>query len=179
MGRWKSNQYAPKFRLLGKLGDVVDFRDLPSSVQSEATAAAFGSVGSRQVGKVESCGSAGEVPNSPTAGHRYAMQMLSWSYESSDKTQYTLPLHTRYSLSNGKSMVHNTLALNAPDQLRQRMAWALSQVFVIGVSGLDKEDQMEPWFAFYEYVLLRLDSPPHTGNRRRTRTRAFLLTVCH
>jgi hypothetical protein len=78
------------------------------------------------------------------------MQMLSWEYSSSDKTGYTLPLHARYTLSNGKSMVHNTLALNAPDQLRQRMAWALSQVFVIGVDGLGKEDQMEPWFTFYD-----------------------------
>ena len=78
------------------------------------------------------------------------MQMLSWEYESSDKTLSTLPLHAQYDHSNGKSMVHNTLALHAPDQLRQRMAWALSQVFVIAEDGLGKADQMEPWFAFYE-----------------------------
>ena len=57
MGRWKSEGRTPNFRLLGKLGDVVDFRDLPPSVQSAATAAAFGSVASHVAGAVESCGS--------------------------------------------------------------------------------------------------------------------------
>ena len=94
-----------------------------------------------------------QVANTPSAGHRFVMQMLSWEYESSDKTLSTLPLHAQYDHSNGKSMVHNTLALHAPDQLRQRMAWALSQVFVIGVSGLGKEDHMEPWFAFYDIFI--------------------------
>ena len=93
------------------------------------------------------------MANTPSAGHRFVMQMLSWEYESSDKTLSTLPLHAQYDHSNGKSMVHNTLALHAPDQLRQRMAWALSQVFVIGVSGLGKEDHMEPWFAFYDIFI--------------------------
>ena len=83
------------------------------------------------------------------------MQMLAWKYTSSDKTWMTLPLHTRYTLSNGKSMVHNTLVLTAADQLRQRMAWALSEVFIIGKDGLGKEDQMEPWLAYYECAATR------------------------
>ena len=58
MGRWKDQGVSPKFRRLGKLGDVVDFKDLPASVQSAATAAAFGSVASHAAGDVESCGSA-------------------------------------------------------------------------------------------------------------------------
>ena len=73
-------------------------------------------------------------------------------------------------------MVHNTLALHAPDQLRQRMAWALSQVFVIGVSGLGKEDQMEPWFAFYECAAAPLPAnteeptPPSSAPHARSCT---------
>ena len=95
------------------------------------------------------------------------MQMLAWRYDSSDKTWMTLPLHSRHALTNGKSMVHNTLALSAPDQLRQRMAWALSQIFVIGVDGLGKEDQMEPWLAFYECVHHLRASMPTAPHHRR------------
>lgn len=123
-----------------------------------------------------------QVANSPSAGHRFAMQMLSWRYESSDKTLSTLPLHAQYDHSNGKSMVHNTLALHAPDQLRQRMAWALSQVFVIGVSGLGKEDQMEPWFAFYECAAAPLpantEENPLLPARPRTRALLHCTRVC-
>jgi hypothetical protein len=82
MDRWSKNQHSPKFRLIGKLGDVIDFKDLPSSVQSEATAAAFGSVGSRQVGAVESCGSAGEVchARARTHHHHHSQHQPSWRY---------------------------------------------------------------------------------------------------
>ena len=41
-----------------------------------------------------------------------------------------------------------TLALNAPDQLRQRVAWALSQIFVVG-AGMDTF-QSEPWHTYYD-----------------------------
>jgi len=51
--------------------------------------------------------------------------------------------------------VHNTIALNAPDQLRQRIAWAMSQMFVLSVDdnvinqGLGA-DFSEPFLAFYD-----------------------------
>ena len=50
---------------------------------------------------------------------------------------------------------HN--ALRAPDQLRQRVAWALSQIFVISdlsfnVGGLDKNlDGVPQWYAYSSY----------------------------
>ena len=37
-------------------------------------------------------------------------------------------LHESYELHNGKRMVHTMVSLYADDQLRQRVAWALSQV---------------------------------------------------
>ena len=61
MSRWKTQQHSPNFIYIGKLGDAADFKDLPPSVQSAATAAAFGSVGTHQTGDVETCGSPGEV----------------------------------------------------------------------------------------------------------------------
>ena len=47
-------------------------------------------------------------------------------------------------------MVHITRTLSAPDQLRQRVAWALSQVYVIGEQGLAKADEQEVWHSYYD-----------------------------
>ena len=43
-----------------------------------------------------------------------------------------------YSRVNGKNMPWTAAALGGSDQLRQRVAWALAQIFVIGVEGVSK-----------------------------------------
>ena len=43
-------------------------------------------------------------------------------------------------LRNGKRMVWATVALSAPDQLRQRMAWALAQVLVVNEKAIALEE---------------------------------------
>ena len=47
-------------------------------------------------------------------------------------------------------MVWNTVSLNAPDQLRQRVAWALSSIFVVTENDISREADVEPWVAFYD-----------------------------
>merc|ERR1719223_1826453 len=42
------------------------------------------------------------------------------------------------------------LALNADDQLRQRMAWALAQLVVVGEVGLGQSYMHEMWVTFYD-----------------------------
>ena len=37
---------------------------------------------------------------------------------------------------NGKGMVFTNLALNADDQLRQRVAWSLSQIYIVAVGDI-------------------------------------------
>ena len=74
--------------------------------------------------------------------------LLSGGSENDDGTS---ELAVKYSLSNAQSMVWTTIALNAADQLRQRMAWALSQIYVIGREGLDNHyKQQELWHAYYD-----------------------------
>jgi len=41
-------------------------------------------------------------------------------------------------------------ALEANDQLRQRMAWALSQIFVAGVPGSTNGQYTETWHNYYD-----------------------------
>ena len=60
----------------------------------------------------------------------------------------TLFLHRPISdRENSRAMVHNNVAVYAHDQLRQRAAWALSQVLVVGA---DNDDDTERWLAYYD-----------------------------
>ena len=53
-----------------------------------------------------------------------------------------------------KQIVHTMTALHAPDQLRQRVAWALSQVLVIGdVGSVALSDHSEVWTSFYDILV--------------------------
>ena len=47
------------------------------------------------------------------------------------------------------SIVWTNVVLNAVDQLRQRMAWALIQVFVIGGEATSK-NLHEPWLVYID-----------------------------
>ena len=91
----------------------------------------------------EACGSPGEVANDAGLGHRYGMFVTK-----DDKGQQTL-VH-QYQPVNAKKMVWTTIALTATDQLRQRMAWALSQIYVVSEEGLNKGAESEVWHVYYD-----------------------------
>ena len=144
----------PNMILLGKLHDTIEFTSLPSALQTAATAAALGAVASSQDAAVEVCGSPGEAANDPTLGHRYFMGLLGNGPAEDPLTDNRHSLHTLYDQRNGKYMVHNNVALNAPDQLRQRVAWALMQTFVIGEEGLDAHsEEHEVWLTYYDILV--------------------------
>ena len=50
----------------------------------------------------------------------------------------------------GRTNVWYTLMLNAPDQLRQRVAWALATVFIVSDQGITNYMYTEPWTSFYD-----------------------------
>lgn len=139
--KWASRQsWMPK---LGRLGDDVDFSRLGDTVRVVAAAEAFGAVVTESGESSEACGSPGEVANEPSLDHRYHGYINSIDYGNE-------ALYRHYSRNNGKTMVHATLTLTAPDQLRQRMAWALSQIYVIGVDGLSRAEEQEIWHTYYD-----------------------------
>ena len=95
----------------------------------------IGAIGVISPEPFEACGSPGEVLNQPQLGHRFTAQLT--GTESGQEE-----LFASYEPSNGKRMVHTMIALYAEDQLRQRVAWALSQIFVIGESGLSDHTEV-------------------------------------
>jgi hypothetical protein len=119
-----------EINLLGRLGDTVDFVELPTSVQFDSMAALLGADGDTGADfGTESCGSPGEIANDPYAGNRF------WFGFGADKN-----LNEQVTDTNARSISASVyprhlawehVAFNATDQLRQRVAWALSQIFVV------------------------------------------------
>jgi uncharacterized protein (DUF1800 family) len=55
-----------------------------------------------------------------------------------------------YPVSDTRQMVWFKAAIDAPDQLRQRVAWALSQYFVVGELGNNQSQAVERWLNYYD-----------------------------
>lgn len=125
----------------------MDFAELPSYAQQVEVGEALGALHAGVLyeadSAVEACGSPGEVASNPSLGHRYRTY-LTPSEKDDDE-----PLFPHYS-QNGKTMAWNSVVLAAPDQLRHRVAFALSQILVTGVEGLGKNDEIEPWLIYYD-----------------------------
>ena len=88
-----------------------------------------------------------QVANEPIRGNRYSIFQ---SYETLSYADRKAEWLTPHFTENAKAMVWTEIALNAPDQLRQRMAWALSQVLVVssfGISG--RRFEAELWVTYY------------------------------
>ena len=133
---------------IGRYGDVVDFAALPPAAQPREMASYLGAralpnTGASLHAGVQVCGSPGEVASDPLLGHHY--KCLISGQEQSDHSRL-IP----HGGTSGKQMVWTTVVLQAPDQLRQRVAFALSQILVIGEEGIGKGDEHEPWVNYYD-----------------------------
>ena len=133
------------FALLGKLGDVVDFLDLPSSVQTNEAASAFDALWTSGVS--ESCGSPGEIQNDPLMNNHFFNDDPS-AEGGKESTYYPYNKERGYS-----GVIHLHTALHSQDQLRQRAAHALVQVFVIGVVDLAFHYNTELFVAYYDIMI--------------------------
>ena len=120
-------------KYVGIFGRSVDFRNLPPSIQTEETAAHFGSsaVSNPADDFEEVCGSPGETSNDPGLGNRF-------HYSQNRQADVQFPKlsssDARMNSVNSKVAVWTMIALNAPDQLRQRMAFALAQIPVVTIA---------------------------------------------
>lgn len=140
------------FTYVGRLGDQVDFKTLPSFMQSPELATVFGAMSSGGGSPTrEACGSPGESANDPAFGNVYELLQ---SYEKLSFSDRKLEWLTPYSEENAKAMTWTMVSLGAADQLRQRMAWSLSQIFVVSVQGIAKRRQdTELWLAYYDILV--------------------------
>jgi hypothetical protein len=111
MSRWNLNK--SNLVYVGRLGDDVDFIDLPTNLKTDDVASALGVNIPREEGSgLIVCGSRGEVRNKNTEA--YSFQITRGP---------SLDSLTDYELSQQRKKVWTMIALQASDQLRQRVAW--------------------------------------------------------
>lgn len=150
MKRWEDNKKYLTF--VGRLHDLVDFKELPTSVQSPGMAAFLGASEADKPAPehptMDVCGSPGEVESKPELGHQYSMYLTD---ELKDDFQTDIKVGNRRMF---KQMNFYSTVLTAPDQLRQRMAWALSQILVIGEEGLGNPENLE-YFTVYRDLFVK------------------------
>ena len=143
MSRWNNHGVAPKWTSL-KQGsfvrflDSVSFRDLDNNVKLPAVADRYGtSPEFSTAGATLVCGSPGEVANDPVNGALYDAEN---------------PNHdTTYDdfMNQQKTKVWTMIALDSQDQLRQRMAWALSQILTVVEPNIEAYDLTEVYCEFF------------------------------
>ena len=138
MSRWED--HSKEFPLLGVTNQNIDFQLLPTNLQSEAAAKLFGATVNTEVDDItEVCGSPGEVGNDPFLGNRYAIaQKHPYDVQrpTLNSVDYRMMAHHKF------GSVWTSVGLHAPDQLRHRVAFALSEILVLSgaeVVGFDVE----------------------------------------
>jgi cullin-associated NEDD8-dissociated protein 1 len=141
MSRWELHK--PKLPYLGRYGDGVGFDGLPNEVQTLAIARRLGALEDSTHRHHIACGSPGEVRNKPELGHQFEFIEKSWETYNGGKD---FPHISRQA----RSMVVLNAAFHAEDQLRQRMAWALSQIFTIGMAGTQRQHVTEVWLTYFD-----------------------------
>lgn len=115
--------------LLGTFESFVDIRNLPQTLQTYGIGAAFGALSPENSGAgafAEVCGSPGEVAEGTS--HLYPFHAKDTELSLAFDVTYDSPADV---LTLSRASIWTMLALQAADQLRQRVAWALAQIFVV------------------------------------------------
>jgi len=138
MWRWEDNKDVSIY--IGRLDYSTSFRDLHPELQTNAIKDYFGIESAVSNDKVVVCGSPFEVANDHSLGETG----LSFSRNGENNS------HPASLLRLQRSTQWLSVVLDAQDQLRQRMAWALSQIFAINDSDTKEKEQSEGFITFYD-----------------------------
>jgi Protein of unknown function (DUF1800) len=146
MNYWADNKY--NFGYLGRLGDTVHYYSLPNELRSEKLNEYFGftadDITYEDSNGILVCGSPNEVANDLSLGgsqDRGAYDATITYYTTTDPVD----------ILNQKRIIWTHAALTAKDQLRQRMAWAISQILVVNPKAVsDGESLTETMTTYYD-----------------------------
>ena len=146
MRYWRDSRRA--HALLGRFLDVVAFDKLPARVRSIQMESFFGLVksDSDENRYTERCGSPGEVANDPSLGARFNMLRVH-HHDAFDRSSASID--AEMFIKHSKTSTFTMNALYAVDQLRQRMAFALSQILVITEQQV-VSDENEMYLTYYD-----------------------------
>ena len=138
MWRWEYN--VNSFSRVGTFNQFQDFRDIPIHLQTKAVGEALAGDYVEKAQTHVVCGSPYEVANDPTLGETPFGEWMGNNIND----------FTWGDLDNQKQLVWINTVLRAEDQLRQRMAWAISQLFPVDYNTLGGRPRTEHIVTYYD-----------------------------
>ena len=157
MQRWHNNK--ANFGNVGRYGDTVSIRDMPAELQRQEIADEFCDGGywcgirdTEAQGPTIVCGSPNEVANDRSVNIGTVVRGGFDMCTVYNKTLFQSSAFDQLETS------WLEIALYAPDQLRQKVAWALSQLIVISPDVLPSENLSECFFRTPRRARSRLGS---------------------
>ena len=134
------NTHSRMFSKLGRFGDTVKFVDLPNEIRLYEVAEYFNTATEVGGSGIMVCGSLGEVANDPSLGQVF---------------EVTTGRDTKSDLWRQREYSWIQIGLSAPDQLRQRVAWALAQLLVIARGAIEVQESHSEVFLGYYDIFVR------------------------
>ena len=138
MERWIT--HGPKFPKLGRFGDSVLFMDLPNELRLDEVADFFGESSDIGGSGIVVCGSPNESANSPALGYQFDI---------------TTGRDTEWGLDRQREYIWAMIGLQSEDQLRQRVAWAFSQLLVVARGAISIQSSHTEAFLTYYDIFVR------------------------
>ena len=150
MNRWADNEWNLG-GYIGRFGDTVHYYNLGNDLRSQQLNEYFGfsadDINYTDTKGVLVCGSPNEVKNDIFLGGsqgRGAFDSCNKDFLTTDQADFTKQ----------KRIIWTHAALEAPDQLRQRVAWALSQILVVSPGAVNEgELRTEAMTAYYDIFI--------------------------
>ena len=136
--RW--DMYSPRFPKVGRFGDIKKFVDLPNEIRTVDVAEYFGADTAVTGGGILVCGSPYETANDLTKGYVF---------------EVSTERETDWDLSRQREFIWTQIGLTAPDQLRQRVAWAFAQFLVVARGAIEVEGSHTESFLTYYDIFVR------------------------
>ncbi len=143
MSRWNNNWQ--KFTYVGRFGDFLEVGDLPNSLKRVEVSNFFDNQSDSDDVNVMVCGSPGEVNNVKADGLRYDART----------GFFTVYSFRGYNQHYNRQYVWLKIALEASDQLRQRVAWAFAQILVIVKNAISNENGQTEGFLYFYDIFVR------------------------
>jgi len=141
MSRWDNNKN--KFTFIGRYGDEIKVRDLPINLKTQEVINHFSDDVGDNKSSIFVCGSPGEVGNDKKLGFRFDVF---------NNEQY---MSGRWHKGFGRNYVWLMIVLSTVDQLRQRVAYALSQIIVVVPVQINNQGGHSEWFLNYYDIFVR------------------------
>jgi len=140
ISRWDNNYQ--KFSYVGRFGDEIRLRDLPTQLKTDEVIQHFGAAADISGAGVLVCGSVGEVANDKSLGSIF---------------DYHTGIDRYVNFGHGDSRIFTwvMIALTGGDQLRQRIAWAISQIIIVVKDHIRDQRSKPEWFVYYYDIFVR------------------------